>query len=70
MTEREQLDGETGAPAEWFYCLDHHRVERRGRQCPATVLLGPFATEAEAARALESAREATEAWDEEDERWD
>jgi hypothetical protein len=33
-------------------------------------LLGPYPTREEAANALETARERTEAWDEEDRRWD
>jgi hypothetical protein len=45
----------------WF-CLKHHAVEGE-HGCPAKDRLGPYETEAEAARALEIAAERTEAWD-------
>lgn len=48
--------------AYWF-CLTHHVVETE-EGCPNKDRLGPYATEAEAARALERAAERTEAWDE------
>ncbi|MFG2824982.1 hypothetical protein ACGFX4_36830 [Kitasatospora sp. NPDC048365] len=48
------LDGETGAPQEWFFCLDHHRVER-DYQCPVTSLLGPFPSAEVAGHALQRA---------------
>ena len=41
--------------------------ETRG---PGADVLGPFATQAEAEKALEHARENTERWDEEDEEWE
>ncbi|WP_340538094.1 hypothetical protein [Nocardioides sp. GXZ039] len=47
---------------EYWYCLTHNRVEGRDG-CPNKDRLGPFATEAEAARAVETAHERTEAWD-------
>ena len=40
-----------------------------GRQSAWTDRLGPFKTRDEAARALETARKRTEAWDEEDAAW-
>ncbi len=46
----------------WF-CLKHNAVEGDDG-CPAKDRMGPYETEAEAARALETAREKTEAWDE------
>lgn len=46
----------------YFYCLIHHAVEGE-HGCKAKDRLGPFETEAEAARALEIAQERTEAWD-------
>ncbi|WP_435769453.1 hypothetical protein [Nocardioides sp. SYSU DS0651] len=46
----------------WF-CLKHHAVEGDAG-CPSKDRLGPYETEAEAARALEKAAERTEAWDE------
>ncbi|QMU68396.1 hypothetical protein [Streptacidiphilus sp. P02-A3a] len=51
----------------WFYCLKHKKVEQ-GMVCPARNRLGPYPTEAEAARALEISRERNEAWDN-DPRW-
>ncbi len=48
--------------SQFWYCLTHDRVEGRDG-CRNQDRLGPYDTEAEAARALESARERTEAWD-------
>ena len=45
-------------PTFWF-CLKHNTVEG----CPNKDRLGPYATEAEAARAVEHAAERTAAWD-------
>ncbi len=46
----------------FWYCLEHHRVEPQDG-CAYQDRLGPYDTEAEAARALEKAKERTEAWD-------
>ncbi|MFC1413061.1 hypothetical protein ACEZCY_09105 [Streptacidiphilus sp. N1-12] len=51
----------------WFYCLKHKTVEE-GMVCPARNRLGPYATEAEAARAIERTKERNEEWDN-DPRW-
>ena len=48
--------------AYWF-CLTHHEVEPQDG-CPYKDRLGPYETEAEAAKALEKAAERTKAWDE------
>ncbi len=48
--------------AEFWYCIKHSRVEGRDG-CPGKDRLGPYATEAEASRALETAAERTDAWD-------
>lgn len=48
--------------SEFWFCLNHHRVEGP-EGCRNQDRLGPYATEAEAARALETAAERTEAWD-------
>ena len=48
--------------SEYWYCLTHHRVEGRDG-CRNADRLGPYGTEQEAAHALETARERTEAWD-------
>jgi hypothetical protein len=53
--------------ADYWYCLKHHQVE--GEQgCRAADRLGPYPTEAEAARALDKVAERNEDW-EHDPRW-
>ncbi len=47
---------------EYWYCITHNRVEARDG-CPNKDRMGPYDTEAEAARALETAAEKTDAWD-------
>jgi len=47
----------------YFFCLKHHTVEGEDG-CRAKDRLGPYETEAEAARALEKVQERNEAWDE------
>ena len=47
--------------AYWF-CLTHHEVEPQDG-CAYKDRLGPYETEAEAARALEKAAERTKEWD-------
>jgi hypothetical protein len=58
----------TGRPGEWYYCLKHRKVEE-GPECPAKDRLGPYATNDEAAQAIEIARDRETAW-REDPRWD
>ena len=48
--------------SEFWYCLTHERVEGP-EGCRNQDRMGPYATEAEAARALQTAAERTEAWD-------
>lgn len=48
--------------AQFWFCLTHHAVEGV-EGCPNKDRLGPYPSEAEAARALEKAAERTEAWD-------
>jgi hypothetical protein len=55
--------------AQWFYCLKHRSVEPR-EGCRAEDRLGPYPDPETAARALEIARERTEAWDEADREWE
>ena len=50
------------AENEYWFCLTHHQVEGV-EGCPNKDRLGPYPTQAEAARALEKAAERTEAWD-------
>lgn len=49
--------------SEFWYCLKHHAVEGRGG-CKVVDRLGPYDSEAEAARALEKVQERNKAWDE------
>jgi hypothetical protein len=51
---------------DWWWCLTHGRVER-GPGCANQERLGPYATEAEAAGALDRARARTAAEDARDE---
>lgn len=46
----------------YYFCLKHHAVEGEDG-CRAQDRLGPYATEAEASRALEKVAERNEAWD-------
>jgi hypothetical protein len=56
------------ADEQWFYCLTHNRVEPRDG-CRAADRLGPYPDQETAARALEIARERTEAADRADREW-
>ena len=47
---------------DFWYCVKHSRVEGP-EGCANKDRLGPFATEAEASRALETAQERNEVWD-------
>jgi hypothetical protein len=49
----------------WWYCLTHRTVEH-GPGCPNKERLGPFATEQEAAHALDKVRQRNEDWDKAD----
>jgi hypothetical protein len=53
---------------QWFYCLKHGTVEP-AEGCRADDRLGPYPDEATAARALDIARERTEAADRADREW-
>jgi hypothetical protein len=46
----------------YWFCVKHHRVEGADG-CPPQDRLGPYPTEAEAARALEKVKERNEEWD-------
>ncbi|MBA2948722.1 hypothetical protein [Streptomyces himalayensis] len=56
-----------GKPGEWYYCLEHKKVEE-GPECPGKDRFGPYATPAEAQRALDIAAERNLQW-ENDPRW-
>ncbi len=49
----------------WYYCLVHQKVEPENG-CANAERLGPFATEAEAADALELARDRNATFDADD----
>lgn len=49
----------------WWYCLTHRTVEH-GPGCPNKERLGPFATENEAAHALDKVRQRNADWDKAD----
>lgn len=56
-----------GKPGEWFYCLEHKKVEE-GPDCPGKDRMGPYASREEATHAMETARERNAEW-ETDPRW-
>ena len=47
---------------QWWYCLRHQRVEQ-GTACRATDRMGPYAEEASARAALQTAAQRTQSWD-------
>lgn len=47
---------------EYWFCLKHHAVEGE-HGCKNADRLGPYGSEAEAARALDKVAERNEAWD-------
>ena len=53
--------------SEFWYCLKHHSVEGRDG-CKNADRLGPYPSEADAARALEKVQERNEEW-ETDPKW-
>lgn len=53
---------------QYWYNVDTGQVEPDDQASRKDNLMGPYPSAAEAARALETARERTEAWDEEDRR--
>jgi len=54
----------------YWYNLTTGQVETDENKSQADDLMGPYDSEADAARALETARQRTEAWDEEDRKWE
>ncbi len=53
----------------YWYNVDTGEVETDQTRGQNATVLGPYDSADEARRALETAREKTEAWDEEDRRW-
>jgi hypothetical protein len=54
---------------DWYFCLKHLRVEQ-GAGCPDKDRMGPYASEDEASKALETAAARNEAWESDDDDWD
>lgn len=50
------------AKGEWYYCLDHHTVEPY-EACRSASRLGPYATPADAAGAIDRAAQRNEDWE-------
>lgn len=46
----------------WYFCLKHQRVEPEDG-CPAKDRLGPYASQDEAAHALQTVQRRNEEWD-------
>jgi hypothetical protein len=60
---------EQGKPDAYYWCLKHNRVETGKDRDSQDKLLGPYATRAEAERALQTVAERNDRWDAEDRRW-
>ncbi len=56
-------------PTQWYWCLRHKRAEPAATACKADLRMGPYASEAEAARYAETAQAREDSWEAEDERW-
>ncbi|MCW2757971.1 MAG: hypothetical protein JWO46_1717 [Nocardioidaceae bacterium] len=54
--------------SDYWYCVKHHAVESADG-CPPIDRLGPYATQAEAEKALEKVAERNAEWEAEDARW-
>jgi hypothetical protein len=54
---------------QYWFNVRTGQVETTDDKSQGKDLLGPYSSYAEASRALDLARERTEAWDEEDRRW-
>lgn len=52
---------------EWYWCLDHQRVEGADTTCPADHRLGPFATQTDAANWKATFAARNRAWDKDEE---
>ncbi|GII60100.1 hypothetical protein Skr01_01850 [Sphaerisporangium krabiense] len=53
---------------QWWFCLKHTRVEP-DKGCPDKHRMGPYATEGEAAAALQTAAARNASWREDDKEW-
>ena len=54
----------------YWYNLTTGQVESDDNKSQSDDLMGPYDSQAEASKALDTARQRTEAWDEEDKAWD
>lgn len=54
----------------YWYNLNTGQVESDDNKSQSDDLMGPYDSQADAAKALDTARQRTEAWDEEDKAWD
>ena len=54
----------------FWYNLSSGQVETDENKSQSDDLMGPYETQADAANALETARQRTEKWDEEDREWE
>lgn len=55
---------------QYWFNVNTGRVEDDTTRSRGEIVMGPYDTAEEAARAMEIARERTEKWDEEDAEWD
>jgi len=53
----------------YWYNVSTGRVESDAERSRGADVMGPYASEAEAAKALDTARARTEKWDDEDREW-
>ncbi|AJE85995.1 hypothetical protein SLNWT_5619 [Streptomyces albus] len=57
----------TGKPGDWYYCLQHGKVEE-GPECPAQDRMGPYPSPEAAQHAMDISAERNAEWDN-DPRW-
>lgn len=62
MSEGEQSENE-------YYFNTSTRMVEKGRQSSWEHLMGPYASEEEAAKAMETAAKRSKAWDDDDRKW-
>ena len=62
--------GRVARMTEYWFNTRTGRVEETEERSPSRDVLGPYASRAEAERALEIARQRTEQWDAEDAAWE
>ena len=56
--------------AQWYWCLEHQRVEGADQACPPSRRMGPYATRDDAARWRRRVEARNKKWDQEDRRWE